>query len=341
MVQDDKTVYKNIQREAYEFGIGKTPVFSFSHENGSNIYAKLESFNRFGSIKDRAAFFMIKKALYDSGDGIRKVIVEGSSGNTGIAIGNIATALGLKAEIVVPPGVSKGTMNELEKTGAKIVLSRDGTNPVSTEGAINQAKKKAKDNPELYINLYQHGNEANTNAHIYTTGPEIEEALGKLPDYVAIGMGTGGSITGIGEYFKERDRKIKVYLIQPDETGFIQGLRNFVSAKDKKIVLDNIDLIDGFLTVTAEKAFGAVKHLAENYGIYVGHSSGANYYGAMELARSSGPADIVTVFPDNGIKYRELYLSRNIFSEETIVRLEEKAGKIPSGSILINKNFKI
>ena len=336
-IEEDASIYRTIQKEAYEFGIGRTPIFSFSHEHGSNIYAKLEWFNRFGSIKDRAAFFMIKKAIYSSGGSLKNVIVEGSSGNTGIALGNIATALGIKAEIIVPPGVSRGTLSELNKTGASIIMSSADNNPVSTEGAINQAKKKARDNPELYINLYQHGNEANTMAHVYTTGPEIEESLGKLPDYVAIGMGTGGSITGIARYFKERDKKVKVYLIQPDDFSFIQGLRNFVTAKDKKIVLDNIDLIDGFLTVTADKAFGAVKHLADNYGIYVGHSSGANYYGAMELARSSGPADIVTVFPDSGIKYRELYLSRDMFDEEAIDRLEDRATKIPTGSILMKK----
>ncbi|EQD34112.1 cysteine synthase B, partial [mine drainage metagenome] len=321
--------------EAYDFGIGKTPIFSFSHENGSNVYAKLEYFNRFGSIKDRAAFFMIKKAIQGSGGSLNKVIVEGSSGNTGIAIGYIATELGVTAEIIVPPGISPGTLEELKKTGANIIMSTGETNSVSTEGAINQAKKKARDNPGLFINLYQHGNESNTMSHVYTTGPEIEEALGKVPDYVAIGMGTGGSITGIGKYFKERSRKTKVYLIHPDDSSFIQGLRNFVSAKDKKIVLDNIDLIDGFLTITAEKAFSAVKHLADNYGIYAGHSSGANYYGAMELARSSGPADIVTVFPDSGVKYHDLYKARKLLSEEFMTELERKIRNVPSGSILL------
>lgn len=315
----EEAVYMRIREEAYSMGIGRTPILQIPVKHGVSIYAKLEYFNKYRSVKDRAAFFMLKKAQYDGSIKKDGVVVEGTSGNTGIAIASIAKDLGIHAEIIIPPGVSDGTKNRLKETGATIVETPDDGTPESrssTGYAISEARKIAMQYPETYFNLFQHGNVANMLAHFFTTGPEVEEALGLVPEYAAIGMGTGGTVTGISKYLKSRNPQAKVFAIQNHPDSYIQGVRNYEKAKERKLIDDHLDLIDDFITVTEEESYREVKYLLEHHKVFVGTSSGANLAGAKKLAERLENGNILTVFPDSAEKYGSLYAEKGLFTEK-------------------------
>lgn len=315
----DESVFIKIREEAYSMGIGRTPILKIPVKKDVSIFAKLEYFNKYGSVKDRAAFFMLKKAQYDGLAKGDKIVVEGSSGNTGIAIASIARDLGIDAEIIVPPGISEGTKQRLKETGATIVETPDDGTPGarnSTKYAISEARKIAREYPETYFTLFQHGNEANMLAHYYTTGPEVEEALGFVPEYAAIGMGTGGTITGLSKYLKSRNPNARVYAVQNHPDSYIQGIRNYKLAQEKKLIDDHLDLIDEFMTVTEDEAYREVKYLLENHDAFVGTSSGANLAGARKVAESLEKGNVLTVFPDSAEKYENVYAAKGVFTEE-------------------------
>lgn len=337
-IPGEEKLYEKIRNEAYEFGIGKTPLLKISVNERTSIYAKMEYFNRFRSVKDRAAYFMISRLLHEGRLDSSKTIVEGTSGNTGIAIANIARELGIKAEIIIPQAVSEGTKQRLRKSGAIIVEADDLGNPAnrsSTHLAIMEAVNKAKQNPESYVNLFQHGNIDNTLAHFYTTGPEICDAIGKVPEYAAIGMGTGGTVTGIAKYLKYRNPGTKVYAIQPETGSYMQGLRNYSEAREKKLIDDQIDLIDGWINVTEEMAYREVMYLLKEHKVFVGTSSGANLAGARILAERIGEGDIATVFPDSGEKYESVYTTHGLMTEEEFRKNLEYLPNIPEDAIIL------
>lgn len=337
-ISDEAKLYGKIRDDAYSFGIGKTPMIKIKVNERTSIYAKLEYFNKFRSVKDRAAFFMIKRLLYEGKLDERKSIVEGTSGNTGIAVANIARELGIRAEIIIPPAVSEGTKQRLRDSGAILIEADDLGKPEnrsSTHLAIVQAKEKAKKFPNDYINLFQHGNIDNTMSHVYTTGPEICEAIGKVPEFAAIGMGTGGTITGIAKYLKSKNPKTKVYAIQPEIGSYIQGLRNYKEAKEKKLIDDHLSLIDGWINVTDEMAYKEVLELLKKHKVFVGTSSGANLAGAKILAGEIEGGDIVTVFPDSGEKYRSVYTSQNLMTEEEFEDNLKFAFEVPEEAIIL------
>lgn len=334
----EEAAYKRIRLEAYAHEIGRTPVLRIPFNSDVNIYAKLEYFNRFKSVKDRAAFFMLKKAQYDGQIKEDGFVVEGTSGNTGIAIASIAHELGIKAEIIIPPGASAGTREQLKNAGAILVdAPEDGTSASrnTTANAISEARRKAREQPELYFNPFQHGNIANTMAHFYTTGPEVEEALGIVPEYAAIGMGTGGTITGLSKYLKSRNPDAKVYAVQSHPDSFIQGIRNYERAKERKLIDDQIDLIDGFITVTEEESYAEVRYLVEKYQAFVGTSSGANLAGAKKLAKTIKKGNILTVFPDSAEKYRGVYAEKGVFTSAEFDRYEDLYRYIPKDAITL------
>lgn len=296
--------------------IGKTPLLYVSDyvENTlpAQVYAKLEYLNPAGSVKDRAALFMIDKA---EKDGVLKqgsVIIEPTSGNTGIGLAAIAAARGYKVILTMPSTMSVERRKLLSAYGAQIVLT-DGDKGML--GAIEEAYKIAKENPDSFI-AGQFTNPANAEAHYCTTGPEIYADLDKKVDIFVAGVGTGGTLTGVGKYLKEMKDNVKVIAVEPSDSPLlskgeagphpIQGIgANFVPE-----ILDR-NLIDEIITVSGEEAFTASKNLARNKGILVGISSGAALYAATLVSKrpENKGKNIVVLLPDTG----DRYLSTSMF----------------------------
>lgn len=297
--------------------IGKTPLMelnNYQKDTGSKakLLAKLEFFNPAGSIKDRPAFEMIdeaeKKGLIKAG----AVIIEPTSGNTGIGLASICAAKGYKIILTMPETMSVERRNLLKAYGAQIVLTEGSK---GMQGAVEKAVELSKEIENSFI-PGQFENPANPNAHIKTTGPEIwEDTDGKI-DILVSAVGTGGTISGIGKYLKSKNPDIKIVAVEPDASPLlskgvagphkIQGIgANFVPQ-----TLDK-DIYDEIITVTDEDAYKTGKLIARSEGILVGISSGAAVWAATELAKRDENKDkvIVAILPDTG----ERYLSTTMF----------------------------
>lgn len=307
-------IYKN----ATEL-IGKTPLLELGNymkkrDLKADILGKLEYFNPAGSVKDRIAFAMIQDAKEK---GILKtggLIIEPTSGNTGIGIASVASALGYKAIVTMPETMSVERRNLLKAYGAEIVLT-DGSKGM--KGAIAKAEELSKEHPGSVI-LGQFVNEANPEMHRKTTGPEIWEDTDGQVDILVAGIGTGGTITGIGEYLKSKNPNIKVVAVEPTGSPVlskgisgphkIQGIgAGFVPETLNTKVYDEI------IAVTNEDAFATGRAVAREEGILVGISSGAALWAATELAKRPENAGkkIVVIFPDTG----DRYLSTPLFAD--------------------------
>jgi cysteine synthase B len=280
--------------------IGNTPVVELKRYSSNpqvKILAKLEGANPGGSVKDRIALHMMlnaqKRGLLDSG----KIIVEATSGNTGIGIAMIATILGHKFLAVMPESASIERRKLLKAYGADILLT-DGK--LGTNYAVEVARNMVKENPDKYMTLDQFENPANVLAHYETTGVEIFRDIPGITHFVA-GMGTGGTLMGVGKRLKEYNKDITIVGIEPKPGSTIQGLRNMTAYNPpifNKKALDRVLSIDD-----DEKAFTLARDLFKTEGISVGMSSGAALWGAMELAKELDHGVIVTIFPDRGDKY--------------------------------------
>lgn len=297
--------------------IGRTPVVRMknysAHRNlGTEICAKLEYFNPAGSAKDRAALFMIKdaeeKGLLEKGS----VIIEPTSGNTGIGLASIGTALGYRVILTMPETMSVERRMLLKAYGAEIVLT-EGAKGMS--GAIEKAEE-LKASTEGAVILGQFDNPANAAAHKATTGPEIwEDTDGKIDIFVA-GVGTGGTITGVGAYLKEKNPDIKIIAVEPSDSPVLSGGKSAphkiqgIGANFIPSLLDT-EIYDEIITVANEDAFTAAKELVRTEGILTGISSGAALHAAGLLAQRPENAGklIVALLPDTG----ERYLSTGIF----------------------------
>ena len=272
----------------------------------ANIFAKLEYFNPAGSVKDRIAKAMLFKAKED---GILKpdsVIIEPTSGNTGIGLASLGTSLGHQVILTMPETMSIERRNLLKAYGAKVVLTPGG---LGMKGAIAKAEELAKEYKNAFIPS-QFENQANPNAHYLTTGPEIYQQLeGKIDIFVA-GVGTGGTISGIGKYLKEKNPSIKVVAIEPAASPVlskgtpgphaIQGIgAGFVPNTL------NTDIYDEIITIENEAAFATSRAIAREEGVLVGISSGAALYGATVLAKriENAGKNIVVLLPDTGERY--------------------------------------
>ena len=291
--------------------IGATPMIFLSRfAPGCNMIAKLEFFNPGGSVKDRVALAMIKDA---EANGLLKpgsTIIEPTSGNTGIGLACAAASRGYKTVIVMPDSMSRERIKIMEGYGAQVVLS-DGK--LGMTGAIKKAKQLQKEIPGSFI-PGQFDNPANPQAHIDSTGPEIwNDTDGKI-DYFVAGVGTGGTVTGVGKYLKSRNPNIKVVAIEPAASPLLSGgvagphgLQG-IGANFIPSVLDQ-SLIDRVITVTEEQAYQAARKLGKTEGLLVGISSGAALYGALQIAEAEPHANIVVLLPDTG----ERYLSTPLF----------------------------
>ena len=291
--------------------IGKTPLLELTHiEEAENvkakIIAKLEYFNPAGSVKDRVAKAMIddaeEKGLLVPGS----VIIEPTSGNTGIGLAAVAAAKGYRIIIVMPETMSVERRQLMKAYGAELVLS-DGARGM--KGAIEKAEELAKETPNAFI-PGQFVNPANAKAHRETTGPEIwEDTDGKVDIFVA-GVGTGGTVTGVGQYLKSRNPDIKIVAVEP-ETSAVLSTGVAGSHKIQGIgagfIPDVLDtgVYDEIITVSDEDAFAAGRRIGKQEGVFVGISSGAALWAAVKLAKrpENEGKNIVVLLPDTGARY--------------------------------------
>lgn len=302
-------IYNNISEL-----IGQTPLVRLSNYNDTDatILAKLECFNPAGSVKDRVAAKMIEDA---ENRGILKkgsVIIEPTSGNTGIGLAAVAASKGYKVVLTMPETMSVERRKLLSAYGAEIVLT-PGEDGMS--GAIRKADQLAKEIPGGFV-MGQFVNPANPKAHIETTGPEIwEDTEGKVDIFVA-GIGTGGTITGTGEYLKSKNHNIKVVGIEPFDSPFLSegragahGLQGIGAGFVPEIL--NTEIYDEIIKVKTEEAYGESRLLAKTEGFLTGITSGAALFGAKVLANrpeNKGKV-IVALLPDTG----DRYLSTTLF----------------------------
>lgn len=291
--------------------IGKTPLVEVTnieqiHDLKAKVLVKLEYRNPAGSIKDRAAFYMIKKA---EEKGILKegsVLIEPTSGNTGIGLAAIAAAKGYRAILTMPDTMSVERRNILKAYGAEIVLTEGAK---GMKGAIAKAEELAKEMEGAYIPA-QFDNPANAQAHYETTGPEIWEDTEGTVDIFVASVGTGGTITGTGKFLKEKNPAIKVVAVEPADSPVLSGGQpgahkiQGIGAGFIPTVLDT-GIYDEVMTVENEQAFAASKELTKREGILTGISSGAALHAAVELAKRPEHAGktIVALLPDSGDRY--------------------------------------
>ncbi len=288
--------------------IGNTPLVelkSFSPRPGVQIFAKLEGMNPSGSIKDRIALKMVQEAEASGKLKPGSILLEPTSGNTGIALAMIARVKGYKFVAVMPDNVTKERRQMLELYGAKIVFSdgRQGSN-----GAVRLAQKLAQED-ERYVMLYQYGNSANPGAHYDGTALEIIKDLPDLDVFVA-GLGTGGTLTGNARRLKEYNPAIKVVAAEPLQGDGVQGLR---SLEDGFVppVLDQ-SLLDAKILVMGGDAIRRTRQLKDQEGIFAGPSCGAALHAALRVAASMQHGKIVVILADGGWKY----LSEDLWTRE-------------------------
>ena len=286
--------------------IGNTPMVNLYNIGRGNIYVKLENYNPAGSIKDRAVYYMVenleKNGILKKGD----VLVEATSGNTGIALSMIGSLKGYKVIIVMPETMSVERRTLMKAYGAELILT-DGS--LGMKGSIEMMNKLLSENTN-YISLKQFENEYNPLAHYETTGVEIYNQVKDIDIFVC-GVGTGGTISGVGKYLKEQNLNIRVVAVEPEGSPVIsknkkgshkiQGIGAGFIPKNY-----NENVVDEVMTITDEESYKGVRIMAQKEGILVGISSGANVYAALKLCEMYPDKKIVTVAPDGIDKYMSM-----------------------------------
>lgn len=277
----------------------------------------MEGHNPFGSVKDRAAYWMIKDA--EEHGRLKRgetIIIEPTSGNTGIALAGIANLLGYSVEIVIPEKASEETKKIISSLGAKLYETSDDLCPKvgsGTDQSIALATSIASSRPDKYFSPNQYSNEANFLGHYKGTGPEIwKQTEGKVTHFFT-GVGTGGTVTGISSYLKEQNPKIKTIGVQPQQNHLIQGLRNFEESAKPDLFLRRENVVDDWITVTNDQAFAAVKEIFQKEKLLVSPSSAAVYAGMKNYPIDEGC--VVGIFADDGRKFKSLYAQQKIFTE--------------------------
>jgi cysteine synthase B len=326
---------ESIARQNVVESVGNTPLIELSSFSTKDIkfYAKLEWYNPFGSVKDRAAYWMVKdaekKGLLKKG---KSIIIEPTSGNTGIALTGIATSLGYQVEIVIPEKVSGETKKILKDLGALLHETSDDLCPrvgAGTDQSIALAKAIAKPRPDLYYMPNQYENEANYMAHYDSTGPEIwAQTNGKVSHFFT-GCGTGGTITGVATYLKQKNRDVRIIAIQAQQNHLLQGLRNFEESAMPELFKRRQEIVDHWITATNKDSFEMARELAMRENLLVGPSSGSVMASMLEVANELQDGIFVGLFADDGRKFRSLYVDQGIFTSAEYDRLLTSAKNLP------------
>lgn len=290
--------------------VGDTPLVEIRKltqglPSGVRIFAKLEGCNPGGSVKDRPALKMVREGIRSGKLSPGKTIIDSTSGNTGIALALIGRVLGYPVELVMPSNVSTERKRTITAFGARVIYS----DPLEgSDGAIRLCWKILEETPEKYFKPDQYFNPMNAQAHYETTGPEVfRQTHGEVTHFVA-GIGTGGTIMGTGRYLKEKNPKIRIVAVEPDDALHgLEGLKHMASSIVPGIYHE--EELDQKISVSTEAAYAMVYRLSQEEGILVGQSSGAAMHAALGLAKQLRWGKIVTVFPDFGDKY----LSTNLW----------------------------
>ncbi|MFA6582976.1 MAG: cysteine synthase A [Elusimicrobiaceae bacterium] len=292
---------------------GNTPLIRLKKTAeglGAGISVKAEFFNPTSSVKDRAAKFMVRRALASGGLKPGGEIIEPTSGNTGIALAMICACSGIKLTLAMPDTMSVERRHLLTFFGAELVLTPGA---LGMAGAVAKSKELAR--ARRAVILDQFSNPANPQAHEETTGPEIWAQTDRKIDIFLAGVGTGGTVTGAGRFLKRQNPEIKVFAVEPQESPVLSGGKpgpHKIQGIGAGFVPDNMDMavLNGIVTVTAEEAGAMARRLAKEEGILCGISSGANVAAALKLAARPENAgkEIVTIICDTGERYLSTWL---------------------------------
>ncbi len=308
--------------------IGNTPLLEITRVTegllrpGVRIFAKLEGFNPGGSVKDRPARKMVEIGLKRGELRPGKVIIDSTSGNTGIALAMVGAAVGYPVELVMAANVSRERKKIIEAFGARPIYS----DPLEgSDGAIVLCRKLIAENPERYFKPDQYNNEANPLAHFETTGPEVwRQSRGRVTHFVA-GIGTGGTVMGTGRFLKTQNPAVKVIAVEPDDPMHgLEGLKHMASSIVPGIYQERE--LDGKIQVSTEDAYDMVYALGQLEGVLVGQSSGAAMVAALRVARGLREGCVVTVFADFGDKYlsTNLWIGWEQWRRERLLELVSK-----------------
>lgn len=299
-------IYHSIQEM-----VGQTPILQLHHiekleQTQAHLFAKLEYYNPAGSVKDRVARGMLLDALESGKLQPGATIIEPTSGNTGIGLCAIGTALGFEVIIVMPDTMSEERRKLMKAFGAKLVLT---PGQEGMTGAINKAKALAKDIPQSFIPS-QFTNPSNPKAHYLSTGPEMNEQMDGKVDIFVAGVGTGGTISGVGQYLKEKNPQVQIIAVEPKDSPLLSNGQtgpHQLQGIGANFVPETLDthIYDQIITVSTDEAFEAARQLAQKEGILTGISSGAALYAAKTLAKHPENKDknIVVLLPDGGDRY--------------------------------------
>ncbi len=297
--------------------VGNTPMVRLNKITDgikSEIYAKLEFLNPMGSIKDRVARHMIEKAEQDGRIKNGQLIIENSSGNTAVGLALVALQKGYRLKVVVRDSMSKEKMDQLKALGVEIHMVDSKLPPASPDSYNNITPRLVASTPGCYF-PDQHSNRENNETHYTTTGPEIWEQMAGRIDYFVAGIGTGGTISGVSRYLKEKDPRIKIIAIDPKGSIFYDYFHTGKITPSSPYLIEGLgdefllktvefELIDDMYQVTDRESFLHARQLVREEGILAGGSSGAALWGVLKLARSlDKPARIATIFPDSASRY--------------------------------------
>jgi len=323
---------KRIYRSILEL-IGQTPLVrlnKISEGLKAEIYAKLEFFNPTGSIKDRTAYYMIKKALSAGKTKPGEIIIESSSGNMALGLALVAIQEGFRLKVVVRDRLSREKLDMLEALGVEIIKVNSTLPPESPDSYNNLTPRLAAEIPNCYF-PDQHNNRENNEAHYLTTGPEIWEQMEGQIDYFVAGIGTGGTIGGAGQFLKEKDPRIKVIAVDPRGSVFHDYFYTGKRTQPAPYLLEGLgdefiigcadfSVIDEVIQVTDREAFLTCRELVRKEGILAGGSSGAALWASLKIAREiDKPVRIITIFPDSAFRYLSTIFNDDWMKEKAFI----------------------
>jgi S-sulfo-L-cysteine synthase (O-acetyl-L-serine-dependent) len=299
----DPRVARLIERFPALEAIGHTPIVPVDVLRDElpevEVLAKIESLNPGGSLKDRPVLRMLLSALDDGRLVPGKIVLDSSSGNAGIAYAMIGRIIGVPVEIVIPDNASAERKKRLRAHGAQLVFTDA---QLGYDEALREVRRRWKANPDRYFFSDQYGNEDNWRAHYETTAAEILEQTGGRLTHLVVGVGTGGTLTGVGRRLKEHDPGIKIVSIVPEVFPGIEGLKPLGRPEDIVPAILDQSLIDERVPITSDEAHAMCVRLA-GAGFFVGHSSGAYMAGLERVARRERRGRFVTIFNDLGERY--------------------------------------